>query len=106
MMRNDKLKSLFLPVRSGLFHQQFNLLHILPCINNMKETFGNPLAFDGPIYSIKYLSLSLGLSELKIYLNIQINQIDDDLKKARDVKEITIADRDEIPYTLSDKTSI
>jgi hypothetical protein len=31
MMRNDKLKSLFLPVRSGLFHQQFNLLHILPC---------------------------------------------------------------------------
>jgi predicted transport protein len=82
----------------------------------MKETFGNPLAFDGPIYSIKYSSLSLGLSELKIYLNIQINQIDDDLKKARDVKdighyshgktEITIADRDEIPYTLSDKTSI
>jgi predicted transport protein len=46
-----------------------------------------------------------------VYLNIQINQINDHLKNARDVKdighyssgktEITILDRSELPYTLS-----
>jgi predicted transport protein len=50
-------------------------------------------------------------SKLKAYLNIQVNQINDPLKKARDIKnighyssgntEITIQDRNEIPYILS-----
>jgi predicted transport protein len=49
-------------------------------------------------------------SKLKAYLNIEMNQINDPLKKARDVKdighyssgktEITIKDRSEIPYVL------
>ncbi len=48
--------------------------------------------------------------KLKLYLNIEINQIDDPLKKARDVKdighyssgktEIIIKDRSEIPSVL------
>jgi predicted transport protein len=45
------------------------------------------------------------------HLNVQVNQINDPLKKARDVKnighyssgntELTIQDRNEIPYVLS-----
>jgi predicted transport protein len=50
-------------------------------------------------------------SKLKAYLNIEISQIDDPLKKARDVKdvghyssgktEIIIKEKSEIPYALS-----
>jgi predicted transport protein len=50
-------------------------------------------------------------SKLKAYLNIEINQINDPLKKARDVKdigryssgktEIIIADRSELPYVVT-----
>lgn len=50
-------------------------------------------------------------SKLKTYLNIETNEINDPLKKARDVKdighystgktEITIKDRNEIPCVLS-----
>jgi predicted transport protein len=46
-----------------------------------------------------------------VYLNVKVNQINDPLKKARDVEnighyssgdtEITIKDRNEIPYVLS-----
>jgi predicted transport protein len=47
-------------------------------------------------------------SKLKLYINIGINQINDLLKKAKDyakfsgkIIEITIKDRNEIPYALS-----
>jgi predicted transport protein len=50
-------------------------------------------------------------SKLKVYLSIDISQLQDPLKKARDVKkighyssgdtEIVLSKRDEIPYTLS-----
>ena len=50
-------------------------------------------------------------SKLKAYLNIEIDQVDDPLKKSRDVKdighyssgktEITIKEKSEIPYALS-----
>jgi predicted transport protein len=50
-------------------------------------------------------------SKLKAYLNVEANEINDHLKKARDVKnvghyssgntEITIKDRNEISYVLS-----
>jgi predicted transport protein len=50
-------------------------------------------------------------SKLKAYLNIEIDQVDDPLKKARDVKdvghyssgktEIIIKEKSEIPYALS-----
>jgi predicted transport protein len=50
-------------------------------------------------------------SKLKAYLNVEIDQIDDPLKKARDVKdvghyssgktEIIIKEKSEIPYALS-----
>ena len=50
-------------------------------------------------------------SKLKVYLNIVISQLQDHMKKARDVKkighyshgdtEVVISERGEIPYTLS-----
>lgn len=50
-------------------------------------------------------------SKLKVYLNIDISQLKDPLKRARDVKkighyssgdiEIVLSERDEIPYALS-----
>jgi predicted transport protein len=50
-------------------------------------------------------------SKLKAYLNIEIEQVEDPLKKARDVKdighyssgktEIIIKEKSEIPYVLS-----
>jgi len=50
-------------------------------------------------------------SKLKAYLNIKIGQVDDPLKKARDVKdvghyssgktEIIIKEKGDIPYALS-----
>jgi predicted transport protein len=58
-----------------------------------------------------FVSIVFLRSKLKAYLNIEITQINDPLKKARDVKnighyssgstEITIKDRNEIPYILS-----
>jgi predicted transport protein len=58
-----------------------------------------------------FVSIIFLRSKLKAYLNIQVNQINDPLKKARDVKnighyssgntELTIQDRNEIPYVLS-----
>jgi predicted transport protein len=48
------------------------------------------------------------MSKLKAYLNIGINHVNDPLKKAKDyakfsgkIIEITIKDRDEIPYALT-----
>jgi predicted transport protein len=50
-------------------------------------------------------------SKLKVYLSIDISQLQDPLKRARDVKkighyssgdtEIVLSERDEIPYALS-----
>jgi predicted transport protein len=50
-------------------------------------------------------------SKLKVYLGIDISQLQDPLKRARDVKEvghyssgdteIVLSERDEIPYALS-----
>jgi predicted transport protein len=58
-----------------------------------------------------FVSIIFLKSKLKAYLNVEINQIDDPLKKARDVKdighyssgktEIIIADRGELSYVLS-----
>ena len=58
-----------------------------------------------------FLSIVFPRSKLKAYLNIELNQINDPLKKARDVKnighyssgetEITIDDRNKIPYVIS-----
>jgi predicted transport protein len=57
-----------------------------------------------------FVSIIFLKSKLKLYLNTEINQIDDPLKKARDVTnighyssgktEITIKDRSEIHYVL------
>jgi predicted transport protein len=57
-----------------------------------------------------FVSIIFLKSKLKLYLNTEINQIDDPLKKARNVTnighyssgktEITIKDRSEIPYVL------
>jgi predicted transport protein len=58
-----------------------------------------------------FVSIVFLRSKLKAYLNVEVNQINDPLKKARDVKnighystgniEITINDRNEIPYMLT-----
>jgi predicted transport protein len=58
-----------------------------------------------------FVSIIFLKSKLKAYLNIEIDQINDPLKKARDVKdighyssgktEIIIADRGELSYVLS-----
>ena len=58
-----------------------------------------------------FVSIVFLRSKLKVYLNVEMNQINDPLKKARDVKdighyssgetEITIKDRNEISYTLT-----
>jgi predicted transport protein len=55
-------------------------------------------------------------SKLKAYLNIEMNQINDPVKKARDVKDIghyssgnaaiTIKDRNEISYALIQYRSV
>ena len=57
-----------------------------------------------------FVSVIFLKSKLKLYLNIETNEINDPLKKARDVKdighystgktEITIKDRSEIQYVL------
>jgi predicted transport protein len=55
-----------------------------------------------------FVSFRFLRSNLKVHLNIGINQINDPLKKAKDyarfsskMTEITIKDRNEIPHVLS-----
>jgi predicted transport protein len=60
---------------------------------------------------LSFVSFLFLKSKLKAYLNIEIDQVHDPLKKARDVKdighyssgktEITIKEKSEIPYALS-----
>jgi predicted transport protein len=64
----------------------------------------------------KHLYLLYLRSKLKAYFNIEINEINDPLKKARDVKdighyssgktEITTKDRNKFHSTVNSKTSL
>lgn len=58
-----------------------------------------------------FVSFAFLKSKLKVYLNVEIDQVNDPLKKTRDVRdighysssktEITIKEKSEIPYALS-----
>ena len=62
-------------------------------------------------YVRKNGEISIPQSKLKAYLNVEVDQVNDPLKKARDVKdighyssgktEIIIKEKSEIPYALS-----